>query len=84
LLLGAISLHRTELGLALTVAFGLGMAATLVGVGQALVSARDLAERRVVNYRPFRAALRLAPNLAPLVLLLLGVGMTAQALAALL
>jgi nickel/cobalt exporter len=84
LLLGAVSLHRTELGLALTVAFGLGMAATLVGVGQALVGARDLAERRIVNYRPFRAALRLAPNLAPLVLLLLGVGLTAQALAALL
>src|SRR2546425_4931905 len=84
LLLGAISLHRSELGLVLVVAFGLGMAAVLVGVGQALVGARGLAERRLAEHGRFRAAIAAAPSLAAVTVLLLGLGMTAQSLAALL
>src|SRR5207245_488249 len=65
LLLGAISLHRSELGLVLVVAFGVGMAAVLVGVGQALVGARGLAERRLAEHRRFRAAVAVPPSRGP-------------------
>jgi nickel/cobalt transporter (NicO) family protein len=84
LLLGAISLHRIELGVVLVVAFGLGMAAVLVGLGQALVGARGLAERRFAGHRGLGVALGLAPNVSAIVVLILGLGMTAQSLAALL
>jgi nickel/cobalt exporter len=84
LLLGAISLHRIELGVVLVVAFGVGMAAVLVGAGQVLVGARGVAERRAAGHRRLGAALRLAPNLSAIAVLLLGAGMTAQSLAALL
>ena len=84
LLLGAISLHRLEFGLILVIAFGLGMAVILVGIGQALVGARGLAERRIPSHRRLGDALRLAPNLTAVAVLLLGLGMTAQSLAALL
>ncbi len=82
-LLGAINLHRLELGLVLIVAFGLGMAFTLVGVGLALVGASRMGQRR------FAANARLArlythvPTAAAVVVLLLGIGMTAQSLATL-
>jgi ABC-type nickel/cobalt efflux system permease component RcnA len=84
LLLGAISLHRVELGVLLVLAFGLGMAAVLVGVGQALVGARALAERRLNANPRFGALLRLAPTVSAVVVLLFGLGMTAQSVAALL
>ena len=84
LLLGAISLHRSELGLVLVLAFGVGMATVLVGVGQALVGARGLAERRLAEHGRFRAVVAAAPSLAAVTVLLLGLGMTAQSLAALL
>ena len=84
LLLGAISLHRIELGLVLVLAFGVGMAAVLVGVGQLLVGTRSLAERRAAGHARFDAVLRLAPNLSAVAVLLFGVGMTAQSLSALL
>ncbi len=45
LLLGSLSLGRPAFGVVLTVAFGLGMAVVLVGVGVALVRARSLVER---------------------------------------
>ena len=45
LLLGSISLGRPAYGIALTVAFGVGMAVVLVGVGVALVHARGLLDR---------------------------------------
>lgn len=44
-LIGSISIGRPAWGIVLTVAFGLGMAAVLVGVGLALVHARKLVER---------------------------------------
>jgi nickel/cobalt exporter len=45
ILIGSISIGRPLYGIVLTVAFGLGMAAVLVGVGLAFVYARRLVER---------------------------------------
>jgi ABC-type nickel/cobalt efflux system permease component RcnA len=44
-LIGSISIGRPAWGIVLTVAFGLGMAAVLVGIGFALVYARKFVER---------------------------------------
>jgi ABC-type nickel/cobalt efflux system permease component RcnA len=44
-LIGSISIGRPAWGIVLTIAFGLGMAAVLVGIGLALVYARRLVER---------------------------------------
>ena len=44
-LIGSISIGRPVWGIVLTVAFGVGMASVLVGVGLALVHARKLVER---------------------------------------
>ena len=65
-LLGAISLHRVGLGLLLVVAFSVGLAAVLTGIGLALVLARRLLGR-VQQGRALSAsrALRLAGRLAP-------------------
>jgi ABC-type nickel/cobalt efflux system permease component RcnA len=84
LLLGAISLHRIELGLVLVLAFGVGMAGVLVGVGQLLVGARGFAEQRVAGHRRVGAALRLAPSFSAAAVLIVGLAMTAQSLAVLL
>jgi ABC-type nickel/cobalt efflux system permease component RcnA len=84
LLLGAVSLHRIELGLVLVLAFGVGMAAVLVGVGQLLIGTRGLAERHAAGHRRFGAVLRLAPSLSAAAVLVFGLAMTAQSLAALL
>lgn len=84
LLLGSVSLHRIELGLVLVLAFGLGMAAVLVGVGQLLIGTRGLAERHAAGHHRFGAVLRLAPNLSAAAVLVFGLAMTAQSLAALL
>jgi len=46
LLLGAISLGRTEVGMILVVAFSFGLAAVLTGIGLLLVYARRFFERR--------------------------------------
>ncbi len=48
-LLAAIALGRLELGLALVVAYGVGLAATLVGVGLALVRLESRARRWTAN-----------------------------------
>jgi ABC-type nickel/cobalt efflux system permease component RcnA len=44
-LLSAVSLHRIALGLFLIVAFSLGLAAVLIGIGIAMVKARSLLSR---------------------------------------
>ena len=46
-LLGAIALGRAWFGVALVIAYGLGMAVTLTGAGLALVRARGAIERRL-------------------------------------
>jgi nickel/cobalt exporter len=81
LLLGAIHFDRIGLGMALIIAFGVGMAATLVGVGIALVGARRLAQGAASGHRIVGRGLRLMPELTAVLVFLFGVGMTAQALA---
>ncbi|MBW3614214.1 MAG: sulfite exporter TauE/SafE family protein [Actinobacteria bacterium] len=49
-LLGAIALGRAWFGVLLVVAYGVGMAATLMGAGLLLVRARGLLERRLARF----------------------------------
>jgi ABC-type nickel/cobalt efflux system permease component RcnA len=80
LLLAAVAAQRAELGVLLTLAFGVGMAATLVGAGAAVVVAS-----RVVNRVPLAPRISaVVPLLAALVVLAVGLGLTAQSVAALL
>ena len=60
-MLGAIALHRIAFGLALIVAFSVGLAGVLTGIGIALVYARGLFERlpldgRMARYVPVASA----------------------------
>ena len=83
-LLGAINLHRVELGLVLIVAFGFGMAFTLVGVGMALVGAGRVSQRRLASNVALSRAYAYVPTMAAVVVLLLGIVMSAQSVGALL
>jgi nickel/cobalt exporter len=61
-MLGAIALHRVAFGLALIVAFSVGLASVLTAIGIALVYARGLFETlpldgRVARYVPVASAL---------------------------
>jgi ABC-type nickel/cobalt efflux system permease component RcnA len=61
-MLGAIALHRIAFGLALIVAFSVGLAGVLTGIGVALVYARGLFEKlpldgRLARYVPVASAL---------------------------
>ena len=76
-LLGAIALHRVAFGLLLIVAFSLGLAAVLVGIGLLLVYARQLFGRVEVGSG---LAPRLVPVASALVIVAAGVALTAQAL----
>jgi nickel/cobalt exporter len=74
-LLGAISQHRLALGLVLIVAFSAGLAATLTGLGIAVVKAsRALARLRV----PGRLA-GAAPAVSAALIVVIGAVLTAQA-----
>jgi ABC-type nickel/cobalt efflux system permease component RcnA len=75
-MLSAIALGRIAFGLTLVVAFSLGLAATLVGIGLALVYARRLFERLPVQSR----WIGLLPAASALFITLAGFGVTAQAL----
>lgn len=73
LLLGAISLGRVGLGIVLVIAFSLGLAAVLTGIGLALVYLRHVFERfsfevRSPRYLPVASAL--AISLAGVVILI--------------
>jgi len=81
LLLAAIHFDQIGLGLVLIVAFGIGMAVTLVSVGLALVGASRLAQSAASGHRLLSRGLRLVPELTAVLVLLFGVGMTAQGLA---
>jgi nickel/cobalt exporter len=75
-LLAAISLHRVGYGLLLIVAFSVGLAATVTGIGLVAVTARRLFART-----SFQGPLvRLLPAASAAVVLALGVAMTARAL----
>ncbi len=76
-LLAAIALHRVAFGLVLIVAFSIGLAAVLVGIGLLLVYCRQLFQR-------VGGGGGLAPRLVPVasaaVIVAIGVAITAQAL----
>jgi nickel/cobalt exporter len=75
-LLAAISLHRVGYGLLLIVAFSVGLAATIAGIGLLAVTAR-----RVFNRMSFQGPIvRLLPAASALVIIALGIAMTVRAL----
>jgi nickel/cobalt transporter (NicO) family protein len=75
-LLSAIALHRVGLGLALIVAFSVGLAATITAIGLVAVLAQRAFRRLSLNGRLVRAL----PAVSALVILAVGVGITANAL----
>jgi nickel/cobalt transporter (NicO) family protein len=75
-LLAAISLHRVGYGLVLIVAFSLGLAATISGLGLAAVGARRVFRRIDFESR----AVSLLPAVSALIVLGLGIAMTLRAL----
>jgi nickel/cobalt transporter (NicO) family protein len=88
-MLGAIALQRVIFGLVLIVAFSAGLAATLTGIGLALVySGRvagrlagrlGLAERGGGPVAPLRRIVRLVPAFSAAVVALAGLGLTVEA-----
>jgi len=77
-LLSAFSLHRIGFGLFLITAFSLGLAAVLVIVGLTMVYAKSVMSSRV---RPGHTAIRYLPFLSSAFMVVLGVGITASAIA---
>lgn len=77
-LLSAFSLHRIGFGLFLITAFSFGLAAVLVIVGLTMVYAKRLMSSRV---RTGNTAVRYLPFLSSAFMVVLGVGITASAIA---
>jgi ABC-type nickel/cobalt efflux system permease component RcnA len=75
-LLAAISLHRVGFGLVLIVAFSLGLALSITGIGLLAVLARGVFARRTFD----GLLLRALPAVSALVIVAAGVAMTARAL----
>jgi nickel/cobalt transporter (NicO) family protein len=75
-LLSAIALHRIGFGLALIVAFSLGLAATITGIGLLAVLARRAFGHVTLEGRLVRAL----PAVSALVILFVGIGITVKAL----
>ena len=75
-LLAAISLHRVGYGLLLIVAFSLGLAAAITGIGLLAVGAKSFFSRRSFE----GGLLRVLPTISALVVLGLGIAMTLRAL----
>jgi ABC-type nickel/cobalt efflux system permease component RcnA len=75
-LLAAISLHRVGYGLVLIVAFSIGLAATITGIGLLAIGARRLFARTSFD-GPF---VRILPAASALVILGVGIAMTVRAL----
>ncbi len=75
-LLAAISLHRVAFGLVLIVAFSLGLALTITGIGLVAVLARSAFGRRTFD----GLVLRVLPALSAFVIVVAGVAMTVHAL----
>lgn len=80
ILVGSIAAGRPAYGMVLTVAFGLGMAVVLVGVGVLLVRARGLVERLPRSDRLTPLLTRL-PIVTAVVFVIVGVAISAQAAA---
>jgi nickel/cobalt transporter (NicO) family protein len=79
-LLSAIALHRVGFGLALIVAFSLGLAATITTIGLVAVLARRTFSRLSLNGRVIRAL----PAVSALVILGVGLVLTVRAVPAVL
>jgi nickel/cobalt transporter (NicO) family protein len=79
-LLGGIALGQVWFGVALVLAYGLGMAATLTGVGLLLAHVRARVDRRLrLPAGSLLARLgRLLPVATASVIVLVGVGLAAQ------
>ena len=75
-LLSAIALHRIGFGLALIIAFSIGLACTVTGIGLVAVLARKAFGRVSLEGRVVRAL----PALSALVILCVGVAITIRAL----
>jgi nickel/cobalt transporter (NicO) family protein len=75
-LLSAIALHRVGLGLALIVAFSVGLAATITAIGLLLV----LAQRAFGRLRLDGPLVRLLPAVSAALILAVGIGLTLNAL----
>jgi ABC-type nickel/cobalt efflux system permease component RcnA len=75
-LLAAISLHRVAFGMLLVVAFSLGLALTITGIGLIAVLGRRLFRRLSFEGR----LVSLLPAASALVILAAGVAMTLHAL----
>ena len=75
-LLSAIALHRLGFGFALILAFSLGLAATITGIGLVAVVARRSFARVSFEGRAVRAL----PSLSAAVILLVGLAITVRAL----
>jgi nickel/cobalt transporter (NicO) family protein len=75
-LLSAIALHRVGLGLALIVAFSVGLAATITAIGLVAVYARRAFGRLSLDGRVVRAL----PSVSAALILAVGFAMTARAL----
>jgi ABC-type nickel/cobalt efflux system permease component RcnA len=74
-LLAAISLHRVAYGLVLIVAFSVGLAAVISGIGLLAIGARQTFRRASFDGPVVRAL----PTVSALVILVVGVAMTARA-----
>jgi nickel/cobalt transporter (NicO) family protein len=75
-LLSAIALHRIGLGFALIVAFSVGLAATITAIGLVAVVAR----RTFARARFDGPLVRALPALSAVVILIVGLGITAKAI----
>ena len=75
-LLSAIALHRVAFGLLLIVAFSLGLASVLVGIGLLLVYARGLLQRFSVGGS---LAARALPVISAFLIMVAGLVITLQA-----
>ena len=78
-LLGAVAVGRAGFGLMVVVAFSLGLAATLTGVGLLFLYAGRMLERRAMA-GPWSGLLRYAPAVAAVAVTLSGVMIAARAL----
>jgi ABC-type nickel/cobalt efflux system permease component RcnA len=81
LLLGAIAAGQVAFGLALVAAFSAGLALVLTGIGFALVYARRVAfGHTILHLEASGRLIRLAPIGSALVIAILGLAMTVEAL----
>ncbi len=80
ILLGSIAAGRPAFGLVLVIAFGLGMAAVMTGVGLTMIVARGRLDR-IPRHSSFGRLAAAAPLLASIAVLGLGLVLTWQALA---